>query len=140
MQTVLLVVGSVAIAVVAIAFTALALGVLREARKIGQASEDLSHFLRSAEEELASTTREARSTLSNIDQLAVKSTETVERVSNVAAGAERLVDGAYLATAVAKAAKSSTAGLASVYEGVKQGIRTLCGSQETNEGGTSDEQ
>jgi len=38
-----------------------------------------------------------------------------------------------------KIAQSSASGLVSVYEGLKQGIRTLRGSQKAAKGGSSDE-
>ena len=140
MQTALYVVGIAGIAVFVAAFVVVVAGVLREIRKIGQMSEDLSHFLKTAEEELSSTTRDARTALDDIDQLVVRVTETVGRIDKLAAGTERLVEGAHIAGAAAKAMRSSTAGLVSVYEGVKQGIRTLRGSQETNKEVTTDEQ
>jgi len=103
-------------------------------------TRDLSHFLRTAEEELTGATHDARSTLNNIERLVGTINETVVCVSRVAEGAERLLGGAYLAATAAKAVKSSAVGLTSVYEGVKQGIKTLCGYQEADKGGTSDEQ
>ena len=140
MLTVLLAVASIAVIVVTIAFVALVQGALRQAGKIGQASEDLSHLLRVAEEELIGIRRDARSTLDEIDRLAGKLTDTVERIGKAAAGAQRLLDGVYVVSTAAKAVKSSTAGLLGVYEGVKQGIRILRGSQRTDKGGISDEQ
>ncbi len=140
MQTALQVVATIAIIVVAVGFIALVRGVLGGLGKIVKTSEDASHFLRIAEEELAGTASEVRSAVSDVDRLVLKATETVERIDNVAEIGERLMDGAFVASSVAKTVKSSTATLISVYEGVKQGIRILRGSQETKKGGTSNEQ
>ena len=140
MQTVLFVVLSIAAIVVAAAFAVLVSGILREARRIGRTCEDVSEFLKRTEEELTSTARDARTALGDIDQLLVKTTETVSHIEKVSEEAERLLSGAHMASAAAKAVQSSKAGVFSVYEGVKQGIRTLWGLQETNKEGTSDEQ
>lgn len=140
MQTALLVVGIIAIALVALAIVVLVGGVLREIRKIGKASEDLSRLLKTAEESCAELTRDTHTTLNDADKLIVEITDTVEHIDKVAEGTERLLNGALVVSTAAKAIKTSTAGLVSVLEGVKQGIKTLRGSEETNEEGTSDEQ
>lgn len=140
METVFLIVGSIALTVIATGFAALVIGALRELRKIGQASEDLSRLLRTAEEELAPTMQNARSIASDADQLVIQLTKTAERVDRVAEDAERVVRGTFLTASVVRTLKSSTAGLLSVYEGVKQGIRNLCGSQETDKEEANDEQ
>ena len=132
MQTALIVV-----AIVGILFVALAIADFL--RKIGKASEDVSHFLKVTEEELTTTAAEVRNTLTSVDRLVTDVAQTAERVDRLTCEAERLVQGAQVATAAAKAVKSSTAGLFSVYEGVKQGIRALWGSKETNKEGTFDE-
>jgi len=139
-ETVLLAVLAIAIVVIAAAFAVLVRGALRHMRGIGEVTRDLSHFLRTAEEELTGATRDARSTLNNIERLTVTTNETIARVSRVAEEAERLLGGAYLAVTAARAVKSSAVGLTTVYEGVKQGIKTLCGYREVDKGGTSDEQ
>lgn len=132
MQTALIVV-----AIVGILFVALAIADFL--RKIGKASEDVSHFLKVTEEELTTTAAEVRNTLTSVDRLVTDVAQTAERVDRLTCEAERFVEGAQVATAAAKAVKSSTAGLFSVYEGVKQGIRALWGSKETNKEGTSNE-
>ena len=132
MQTALIIVG-----IVAIVFVALAIADLL--RKVGKASEDLSHFLKVTEEELSSTAAEIRTALGSVDHLVTDVAETAERIDRLACEAERLVGGAQVATAAARAVRSSTAGLSSVYEGVKQGIRALWGSKEINKEGTFDE-
>jgi len=138
-QTVLFVVGTLAIAIITAASVVLVRGILREMRGIGQVARDLSHFLKTAEEELTGTAHDTRAALNNVERLVGTINETVVRVSRVAEVAERVLDAAFLANTAVKAVKSSTVGLTSVYEGVKQGIKTLCGYRETNKGGTSDE-
>ena len=128
LHAILLILGSISIIVITVAFVSLVQGILRQVGKVGQVSDDLSHFLKVTEDELVPTTRDARSALGGIDKLVVQITETVERVDNVAAGAERLLDASQVASAATSAVKSSAAGILSVYEGVKQGIKTLRGS------------
>ena len=132
MQTALIIVG-----IMAIVFVALAIADLL--RKVGRVTEDLSHFLKVTEEELTATAKEVRDTLSDVDHLVTDVTETAERIGRLSGEVERIVDGVQIASSAAKAVKSSTAGLSSVYEGVKQGIRALWGSKETNKEGTFDE-
>jgi len=133
MQTALIVV-----AIVAIIFVALAIADLL--RKIGKASEDLSHFLKVTEEELSTTAHDVRATLNDADRLISDLADTSGRINRLTGEIERLAEGAQVASAAAKAVKSSTAGLFSVYEGVKQGIKALLGSKETNKEGMFDEQ
>lgn len=140
MQTALFVVGIVGIVVFVGAFVILVWGVLRELRKIGQTTQDVSRFLATAEEELTSTTQDIRTALNDADKLTVDLAKTVERVDSIAEGVERIIEGTYVATAAVRAVKSSTGGLISVYEGIKQGIMTLCGSQESKKEGITDEQ
>lgn len=140
MQTALMVISAIAIIVVTVGFLALVNGILGGMRKIEKTSEDLSHFLKMTEEELTCTVNEVRDAVADADRLILKATETVERVDNVAAIGERLLDGAFVTSTVAKTVKSSTATLFSVYQGVKQGIKILRGSQETKKGGISNEQ
>jgi hypothetical protein len=111
-------------------------------RKVGQATEDLSHLLRAAEEEIVPTVREARTTLSDADRLIVCATETVHRVDRVTGGIEHLLDGSVAGLAASKTVKSASATLLSVYEGLRQGIRILRGSSDEthHDGGTTDEQ
>ena len=132
MQTALYVVAIVGILVIAGA-------VADFLRKAGRTTEDLSHFLKATEEELTRTAAEIRNTLTSVDHLVTDVTETAERVSRLSGEVERLVEGVQVASAAARAVKSSTAGLSSVYEGVKQGIRALWGAKETNKEGTFDE-
>lgn len=133
MQTALIVVAIVGILVIA--------GSIADfLRKIGRASEDLSHFLKVTEEELTATATEVRNTLTSVDRLVTDVAETAERIDRLTCEAERLVEGARMASAAARAVKSSTAGVVSVYEGIRQGIKTLWGSKEINKEGTYDEQ
>lgn len=140
MENALLIAAIIGIAVVTVAVVILVAGILRELRNIGRASKDLSHFLNVVEGEITSTIPKTRAALDDLDVLLVKVTETVRRIDDVAEGIQRLVDGAYIASTVARTVRSSTAGLVSVYEGVKQGIKTLRGAQETDKEGSSDEQ
>ena len=140
METALLIVRLAAIVLITLAFIALVVGALRVQKKIGQASEDLSRFLKTADESCVGLTSDTRTTLNDIDRLVVGVANTAERIDKLAEGTEHLVNGAHIAYTAARALKSSTAGLVSVLEGVKQGINTLCGSQESDKGGTSDEQ
>lgn len=140
LQAVLLIAASIALVVIAAAFAVLVRGALRELQKIGQASEDLSSFLKATEDELAPTIRNARSAVSNIDRLIASVTETAEKIDRIAGGAERLFDGTYVGSTAARAVKSASAGLLSVYEGVRQGIRTLRGPNDTDKGGKTNEQ
>jgi len=133
MQTALIVVAIIGILVIAGSIA----GFLR---KVGRTTEDLSHLLKVTEEELTATTAEVRNALGSVDHLISDVTQTTERISRLSREIERLVEGVQVASAAASAVKSSTAGLSSVYEGVKQGIKTLWGSKETNKEGTFDEQ
>ena len=126
---------SIAVLLLAVSFVVLA----RTAGKIGRVTEDLSHFLRTTEEELVPSVRDARNAIGNVDRLVVKLTQTVERADRVMLCAERLLDGTYVGSTTAKVVRSTASGLISVYEGVKQGIRTLRSSEETNKGGKTDE-
>lgn len=132
MQTALIVV-----AIVAIIFVVMVIADFL--RKLGKTTEDVSHFLKVTEEELTSTAHDVRATLSDVDRLISDVADTTGRINRLTCEIERLVEGAQVASAAAKAVKSSTAGLVSVYEGFKQGIRTLWGSKETNKEGTFDE-
>lgn len=136
MQATLLIVGIIAIASVAGAIVILVMGTLREMRKIGQASEDLSRFLKTAEESCAELSRDTHVTINDIDKLITGITETVERVDNIAEGTERLLNTAQVASTAIKSIKLSSAGLISVLEGVKQGIKTL---RDPHKGGISNE-
>jgi ABC-type transporter Mla subunit MlaD len=118
----------------------LVMGILRELRKVGKACEDTSGFLQVAKESCAELTSDTHTTLGDIDRLVSGLANTAEHIDKVAEGAERLVSGAHVAATVAKTLRATTAGLVSVLEGVKQGIKTLHGSDEINEGGTQDEQ
>jgi len=138
-QTILILVGILAIIAIAGSVVWLSSGAMRELRKFGQTAEDVSHFLEVAEEEITNTTKEARSALSDVDRLVTTLGDTVERVDKVAAEVQRLMDIGVVATSTIRAVKSSTAGFASVYEGVKQGIKALYGSQQIHKGGTNDE-
>lgn len=132
MQTALIVVAIVAIVLVALAIADFL-------RKLGKTTEDVSRFLKVTEEELTSTAGEVRTALGSVDRLVKDVAETAERIDRLTCDVERLVEGVQVASAAAKAVKSSTAGLVSVYEGFKQGMRTLRGSKETNKEGTFDE-
>lgn len=141
LEAILLIVATIAIAAIAWAAVVLALGVLREARKIGQATEDISCMLRAAEEELAPAIRDTRTAINDADRLIVCATETVHRVDRLTGGVEGLLEGSVAGLAANKAVKSASAGLLSVYEGVRQGIRVLRGaSDETHhQGGATNE-
>ncbi|MHB1001419.1 MAG: DUF948 domain-containing protein [Armatimonadota bacterium] len=124
MQTALLVIESIAVIVVTAAIVILVSGLLREIRKIGKASEDLSRVLTTLDDELAPTLTDVRSAVGNVDKLVADLSQTVKKVDKAAVGVENLIQNA----SAVKALKSSTANLISVYEGVKQGIKTLRGS------------
>lgn len=130
---------ALSIATIAVAFVLLVRGVLRQLARITQTLDELSHFLRTVEQELSTAIRDIRSAAQEIGKLASTSTSAAERIDNVAKSIQRLVDGAEIAAIAAKTLRSSTAGITSVYEGVKQGIKTLCGFRETEKGGTSNE-
>jgi len=141
LQAILLIVATVAIAVVAWAAVILALGVLREVRKIGQATEDVSRLLRTAEGELTPAIRDTRTAINDADRLIVCATETVHRVDRLTGGIEGLLEGSVAGLTGSKTVKSASATLLSVYEGVRQGIRVLRGwpDETHHEGGTTDE-
>jgi uncharacterized protein YoxC len=101
---------------------------LREIRKLGRAGEDLSRVLNTLEGEVTPTIREVRTAVENVDQLVSDVNITVRRVDKLAVGAEGLLHNAIIGSAAANAIKTSTTSIISVYEGVKQGIRTLRGS------------
>ena len=137
MQNVLYAALSIAVLVIAGAITMLVSGVLREARKLGRTAEDLSSLMNTTEDELTQTTQHARNALLDVDRLVVELTETVRHVDNAAAGIERVVDTVETASSALNIVKSSTDGILSVYEGVKQGIRTFRGSLKTDKEGTT---
>ncbi len=128
---------SIAALVIAGAIAMLISGVLREARKLGRTAEDLSSLMNTTEDELTQTTQHARNALLDVDRLVVELTETVRHVDNAAAGIERVVDTVETASAALNIVKSSTDGLASVYEGIKQGIKALRGPRQTDKEGTT---
>ena len=136
MQGVLYVALSIAVLVIAGAFAVLVSSILREARKVGQTCEDLSHLMKTTEDELAQTTQHARTALADVDRLVIEVTDTVRHVDKAAYGLERIVSTVESATSALKLVKSSTGGLVSVYEGVKQGIKALRGANETDKEGT----
>jgi len=125
--------------VVAVSFAVLVGGLLRETRKLGRTAEDLSSFLKTTEQELASTTENLRHAVLDVDRLVTEITCTVSKVERAASGIERIVEGVQAAAAATKIVRSSTGGLVSVYEGVKQGIKSLRGLQETDKEGTENE-
>ncbi len=142
LQAVLLVVATIAIVVIAWAAVALTQGILREARKMGQATEDISRLLKTTEDELAPAIRDARTAINDADHLIVCATETVHRVDRLTGGIEGLVEGPVAGLAANRTVRSASATLLSVYEGVRQGIKILRGSSaETHQqGGATDEQ
>lgn len=136
MQVVLYVALTIAVVVIAGAFAVLVSGILRETRKLGRTFEDLSQLMKTTELELAETTKSARESLVVVDQLLFEVTDTVAHVDHAAQGIGRLVANVQAATSAVQLVRSSTNGLAGVYEGVKQGIRTLWGSHDTDKEGT----
>lgn len=138
MQTVMYAAISIAVLVIAGAVVLLVSGLLRELAKIGRTSEDLSSFLKAAEVELAATTKDVRTAISDVDRTVTGVNETVERVGRISAAVEGLLEGTHIAATAAKGFRSSSAGVISVYEGIKQGIRALWSSQETNKEGTTE--
>lgn len=126
---------SIALLLLAVAFVVLAVMV----GKIGRLSVEITKFVEDAREELIPAAAEARSTLANINKLTNRTAEIAECVGRVAEKAECLLDGAYVAEVAGKVVKSSASSLLSVYEGIKQGIKTLRGSKEKNEGGARNE-
>jgi uncharacterized protein YoxC len=140
LQAILLIVATIAIAAIAWAAVTLAQGILREVRKISQATEDVSRLLRTAEEELVPAIRDTRTAIGDVDQLIVCATATIHRVDRLTGGVEGLLEGSVAGLAASKTVRSASATLLSVYEGVRQGIRVLRGSpDETHQGGTNDE-
>lgn len=126
------IVGAIVLIIIAVAFVALVLGTLRTMRKIGQASEDLSCLLKNYSE----LSQDVHVILNDTDKLITGITETAERVDNIAEGAERLLNTAQVASTAIKSIRLSSAGLISVLEGVKQGIKTL---RDPHTGGASNE-
>lgn len=140
METVTQLIAAIAVLAIAAAFIWLVSGATRQMRAMGKAAEDLSHFLKVTEDEIAKTAVEVRTTLKDTDRLISTASDTVERVDNVVVEAERLLELAQAVSAATKAIRTSTVGLSSVYEGVKQGIRALYGHPESEKGGTQNEQ
>lgn len=128
MAGLLYVVASIAILAVAGAFVALVSGALKELRKVGRATDELSELINTINTEIVPIAKSTTATLEEVDHLIADVTQTVGLVNRVAGGAERLMETAHVASAATQAVKSSTAGIISVYEGVKQGIKTLRGS------------
>ncbi|MDH7480366.1 MAG: DUF948 domain-containing protein [Armatimonadota bacterium] len=126
---------SIALFLLAVAFIILA----TMAGRIGKLSEEITKFVRDAREEFIPVAAEARSALANIDKLTNRAADIAERVSRVAEKAECLLDGAYVAEVAGRVVKSSASSLLSVYEGIKQGIKTLRKSKEGVEGGIGSE-
>lgn len=122
------VIASIAILAVAIAFVVLVRSALQVLKKVGRTVDDLSELTSTLNREVVPITQNAASTLEDANKLIREVNQTVELVNRVAGGADRLIETARMATAASQAVKTSTAGLISVYEGVKQGIKTLRGS------------
>lgn len=121
-------IASIAILAVAIYVVILIRSALEVLQKAGRSVDEITKLTKTLNEEIVPITRNAASTLESADQLIEEVQQTVNLVNRVAGGAERLVETARMATAASHAVKSSTAGIISVYEGVKQGIKTLRGS------------
>ena len=136
MQNVLFGALAVAALVIAVAVAVLVSGLLRELKKVGRTCEDLSQFLNTTEQEIASTTEVVRQTVTDLDGVVAGVSRTVEKVESAVTGIEQIVQRAQAASSVARMVRSSTGGFASVYEGFKQGIRTLCGTQDSDKEGT----
>lgn len=128
---------AVAVLVIAVAFAVLVSGLLRTIRKVEQTCEDLSGLVKATEGELTETTQCARDTMADVDRLVIEVTGTVSHVDRAACGVERIVDTIETATTAVRLARSSTGGLLSVYEGVKQGIRSLWGPNGNDKEGTT---
>jgi hypothetical protein len=124
-QISLFVVAIVAIVVATVTLVIFCRRMLLEARKVGRAAEDVSRFAQTADREITQFTQSAGVTLSNVDELAASASRAVERLDGVVESAERLIDVGQIALTATKAARSSTAAAVSVYEGIKQGIKTL---------------
>ena len=139
MQTVLYSALALAALVIAGAFAILVSGLLRELKKLGRTCEDLSTLLNTTERELASTTEVVRQTVSDVDGVVVGVSNTMRKVEKVVSGIENIVERAQTITSVAGVVRSSSGGFLSVYEGIKQGIRTLWGLQDTDKEGTANE-
>lgn len=131
MQTAFLIIASIAVIVITIAFIYLARGVLREIKKIGDASENLSRVANSLEHDIIPTINDIRATVSNTDILVKNTTQTICRIEKIADSIDNIIHNTYITTTAAKALKSSTASIIGVYEGVRKGIKTLRGSNET---------
>lgn len=131
MQTAFLIIASISVIIVTIAFVLLVKGVLCEIRKIGKASEDLSKAADSLEHDIAPAIKDIRATVSSTDVLVKNTTQTISRIDRIADSVDQLIHNTYITTTAAKALKSSTAGIISVYEGVRKGIKSLRDSKET---------
>jgi len=112
------------ICAVTAAIIVLVSGLLREANKIAQ---EWTKLAKTVNDDLVPAVTKAASTMSDAGELLAQVSRTVDRVDRVAAVGERLMDSAHVATAATKAVKSTATELISVYEGVKQGIKSLRG-------------
>lgn len=121
------VLSSIALFFMGIAFVVLAIALGR----IGRLSDEISRLARTIDEEVGPTARDIRLAVNSVDKLVSRAAETMERIDRVAKEVERLLDVAYVADVAEKVAKTSVSGILSVYEGVKQGIRTLRGTRAT---------
>ena len=119
---------SIAILAIAIAFIVLVRSALQVLQKAGRAADRIATLTETLNREIIPVSKNAASTLESADKLIEDANLTVQLVNKVAGGADRLIETARMATAATHAVKSTTAGVISVYEGVKQGIKTLRGS------------
>ena len=103
MQNVLFGALAVAALVIAVAVAVLVSGLLRELKKVGRTCEDLSQFLNTTEQEIASTTEVVRQTVTDLDGVVAGVSRTVEKVECVVTGVEEIVQRVQAASSVAKA-------------------------------------
>lgn len=133
MQTVFLIIASIAIIVITIAIVILVRGVLPEIKKIGKASEDLSRVADTLEHEITPAIKDIRETVTNTDILVKNTTQTICRIDRITESVDQLIHSTFIASTANKAIKSSTAGIISVYEGLRKGIKTLRDPNENKE-------
>jgi len=126
-STILYIVASCAIIVITITVVSLSRCAMAEMRSIGRATEQLNEFVRKLNAEVVPVVRNATKAIEGIDKLVENVAKSTDRIEKISASIEGLLDTANMASAASKAAKTTAVELASVYEGLKRGIKSLRG-------------
>lgn len=103
-------------------------------RRLGRTAEAAEKALDELGREIGPTLQAAQAALRGVESLTAKSEEELDRVGSVLRSTDRIVSGAAVVEAAAKAMKGSRLTLSSVLTGIKEGLRVLKHTGDTKEG------